>query len=124
VTLKDLISVATLIFAQDKLLGVNLVADAASTEWFDPRVKRCGPQSTKLLPQTVNRLEIGARSSTAWVLVNAKSDRVPVSFLLFNTTDKTLTRVRESRPESKADQMNTRQFVRYKARDELEIPAG
>lgn len=123
VSLKDFDFTGTLIRTQDKLLGVDFLADAQSTEWFDPHMKAVQAEVDKLLPNTVNTLEVGVRHRTPWVLVNVRSDRTPLTFLLYNTTDKTLTRIGETRPDIRPEQMSARQLVRYKARDGLEIPA-
>lgn len=123
VTLKDFDFAGNLIQSQGKLLGVDFLADAPSTEWFDPHMKAVQAEIDKLLPNTVNTLEVGTRSDTPWVLVNATSDRMPLTFLLYNTADKTLTKIGESRPDIKPNEMNARQLVRYKARDGLDIPA-
>lgn len=123
VSLKDFDFRGSLVQTQDKLLGVNFVADALSTEWFDPHMKAVQAEVDKLLPGTVNTLKVGARHNSPWVLVYARSDRMPIAFLIYDTAVKTLTKIGETKPSIKPEQMSARQLVRYKARDGLEIPA-
>jgi dipeptidyl aminopeptidase/acylaminoacyl peptidase len=57
------------------------------------------------------------------VLVRAYSDAVPATYFLYNKETKQVSKVGESRPGINPAQMGRQQFVRYKARDGLEIPA-
>jgi len=57
------------------------------------------------------------------VLVQSYSDVVPAIYSLYNTQTGQLSKIADVRPDIKPAQMGRQQFVRYKARDGLEIPA-
>ena len=112
-----------LVSNRDKVLGVRFRTDAASNEWFDGGMKQIQAEVDKLLPITVNLISVPAQADSPWVLVQAYSDIVPSYFALYNKETKLLNKVGESRPGIQPAQMGRQQFVRYKARDGLEIPA-
>jgi dipeptidyl aminopeptidase/acylaminoacyl peptidase len=56
-------------------------------------------------------------------LVTAVSDVAPAAYYLFDLEKRTLEKFSSSRPWIKPAEMAERKFVRYKARDGLEIPA-
>lgn len=112
-----------LVINRAKVLGVRLRTDAESNEWFDPEMKQVQAAIDKVLPATVNLITVPAQSESPWVLVRAYSDRIPSSYYLYNKTSKQLNQVGSSRPGIQPAQMASQQFVRYKARDGLEIPA-
>ena len=106
-----------------KVLGVRFRTDAVSNEWFDGGMKQVQAEVDKLMPVTVNLISVPAQADSPWVLVQAYSDVVPSFFALYNKETKLLNKVGESRPGIQPAQMGRQQFVRYKARDGLEIPA-
>jgi len=108
---------------RDKVLGVVFRTDAVSNEWFDPGMKAVQEAVDKLLPATVNLLSVPAQGDSPWVLVQSYSDRIPGTYTLYNTQTKQLNKVADVRPAIQPVQMGRQQFVRYKARDGLEIPA-
>jgi dipeptidyl aminopeptidase/acylaminoacyl peptidase len=112
-----------LVTTRDKLLGLHLTTDAESDEWIDPGMKAIQAAVDKLLPATVNVLSVPSRAESPWVLVRGYSDVVPPSWWLYNNQTGLLNKVGESHPGIKPAQMGRQQFVRYKARDGLEIPA-
>lgn len=59
---------------QSKTLGVHYVSDAPATLWFDEGMKKIQKSVDDSLPGTINRLSIGRRSETPYVLVSAFSD--------------------------------------------------
>jgi dipeptidyl aminopeptidase/acylaminoacyl peptidase len=77
----------------------------------------------KLLPATVNRIDVPFRAEVPLVLVYAYSDRDPGRFLLYDTQKATLTEIGRQHPAIDAQRMGSLDLVRYKARDGLEIPA-
>lgn len=108
--------------AAGALLGVHYLTDARATAWFDPGMKAIQEQVDKLLPSTINRLDCGQCSARGKVLVTSSSDRQPPTFLLFDTEKGSLERLVDSRPWIKPGAMATRDMVRIKARDGLDIP--
>ncbi len=112
-----------LIVNRDKVLGISFRTDAVSNEWFDPGMKAVQAELDKLLPATINMISVPARGETPWVLVSSYSDAIPGTYSLYNVQTKQLNKVADSRPDIKPAQMGRQQFVRYKARDGLEIPA-
>jgi dipeptidyl aminopeptidase/acylaminoacyl peptidase len=112
-----------LISRQNKVLGVRYTTDATATVWFDPGMKELQEKVDKVLPATVNLLSVAHNSNASWVLVRAYSDVVPVTYFLYNSQTGVLNKVGESRPHIDSKQMGHQEFVRYKARDGLDIPA-
>lgn len=112
-----------LIVNRDKVLGISFRTDAVSNEWFDPRMKAMQVELDKLLPATINMVTVPARSESPWVLVRSYSDAVPGIYSLYNMETRQLNKIADVRPDIKPSQMGRQQFVRYKARDGLEIPA-
>ncbi len=112
-----------LIVNRDKVLGISFRTDAVSNEWFDPGMKAVQAELDKLLPATINMISVPARGETPRVLVSSYSDAIPGTYSLYNVQTKQLNKVADSRPDIKPAQMGRQQFVRYKARDGLEIPA-
>ncbi|MES2126428.1 MAG: prolyl oligopeptidase family serine peptidase [Pseudomonadota bacterium] len=111
------------VIANGKLLGVHIRADAESSVWYDPAMKAAQADVDAKLPNTVNRLDIGAHSDSPWLLVSASSDVQPRVYLVYNTADKSLSKIGESHPRIAPAQMGRLQLVHYKARDGMDIPA-
>jgi len=105
------------------ILGVQFRTDAVSNEWFDPAMKAVQQDVDKLLPTTVNLLSVAGRGDAPLLLVTAYSDVVAPVFFLYNKKTHALEKVGEARPGLQAAQMGRQQFLRYKARDGMEIPA-
>ena len=108
---------------RDKVLGVRFRTDALSNEWFDPGMRAVQGAVDKLLPATVNLLSVPAEGDSPWVLVQSYSDRIPGIYSLYNTRTGQLDKIGDMRPAIQPAQMGPQQFIRYKARDGLEIPA-
>jgi dipeptidyl aminopeptidase/acylaminoacyl peptidase len=123
VELKDYDFRGSLVFANDKLLGVRVLSDARSTVWFDAGMKALQQRIDGALPATVNVVTPAARAETPWVLVESYSDVQPRIWNLFNTETGALNKIGESHPRIDPRQMGTQEALRYKARDGLEIPA-
>jgi dipeptidyl aminopeptidase/acylaminoacyl peptidase len=113
----------SLITTHDKLLGLQVTTDATGQEWLAPEMKTLQAKIDKLLPITVNLLSLPSHASTPWVLVRAYSDAVPTTYFLYNKDSGQISKVGESRPGIDPKKMGRQQFVRYKARDGMEIPA-
>jgi dipeptidyl aminopeptidase/acylaminoacyl peptidase len=113
-------SIAT---SRDKLLGLRITTDATADEWLDPEMKAIQQEVDKLLPATINLLSAPRRAQTPWILVRGYSDVIPPTYWLYNKEARTVSKVGESRPGIDPKQMGRQQFIRYKARDGMEIPA-
>jgi dipeptidyl aminopeptidase/acylaminoacyl peptidase len=111
------------VIANNKLLGVRVLADAESTVWFDPGMKALQARVDKLLPGMINEISLGQRPETAWVLVRSYSDTRPSTWNLFNTDTGALNKVGDAYPAIDPARMGRQEAVRYPARDGLVIPA-
>jgi dipeptidyl aminopeptidase/acylaminoacyl peptidase len=114
---------ATLDLTQDALVGIHYSADARATYWIDPRLKQLQEKIDKLLPATVNALDVPYRAQAPYVLVHAYSDVDAGQYFLYDTKADKLVRFGRSRPAIDPAQMARRDFLRFKARDGLDIPA-
>jgi dipeptidyl aminopeptidase/acylaminoacyl peptidase len=112
-----------LLISNGKLAGVRLTAETETTTWFDPAMQAAQRAVDALLPNTVNLLSVAVRPETPWLLVEAYSDKVPRTFLIYNATTGALRKIGSSRPRIEPAQMAQQQTLRYKARDGLDIPA-
>lgn len=113
----------SLVSNRDKVLGVRFRTDAESNEWFDPGMKTIQASVDKLLPSTINIVSVPAQPESPWVLVWSYSDVMPGTYSLYNTQTKLLNKIADARPKINPGQMGRQQFIRYKARDGMEIPA-
>jgi len=108
--------------ARRKLLGFKYNAERPGVVWADEQMARVQQMVNAALPNTVNDLD-PAEDNPNRVLVTAYSDVAPPTYYLFDAEKRTLQRFSSSRPWIKPGDMSERKFVRYKARDGLEIPA-
>lgn len=112
-----------LVMNRDKLLGMRVSTDAESTIWLDPAMKALQEEIDQRLDSTVNMISVPTRAATPWVLVESYSDTRPQSFSVYNRQTRVFTKVGDSHPEIRPDQMGRQETVSYKARDGLRIPA-
>ena len=112
----------TPVISNGKLLGFRYLADAEGSVWFDPAMKTLQAEVDKLLPNTLNLVDVARRPQTGWVLVTAYSDRLPSTFYAYNTQSKKLMEIGPARPGVQAAHMAARELVRIKARDGRTIP--
>ena len=106
-----------------KLLGLRYTIDAEVTQWLDADAKALQAKIDALLPNTANRVNLPSRGNSPHVLVESFADQQPWVTLLYHRETGKLTRVGVSHPAIKPQQMGQGDFVRYQARDGLEIPA-
>jgi len=114
---------AGLITTRDGLIGIRYTADADSTYWIDPKMKELQAKLDKLLPSTVNRINVPVRAEVPFVSVVAYSDVEPGQYFLYDTKEDKLVRIGRRQPAIDARLMSPRDLVRFKARDGMEIPA-
>lgn len=107
----------------NKLLGVHFETDAPGTLWLDERYKAIQQKIDALIPGKINRISVRTDGDSDTVLVISFSDVDPGVTLLFNTKTEQTKVLGLSRPWIKPEQMAYQDFVKYKARDGLEIPA-
>lgn len=109
--------------ARKKLLGVHYQDDASATAWFDQDIKKIQQAVDALLPATINTLSFGRGVAAKNVLVEVNSDVQPETFLVYDTSTGKLISIGSSHPEIAPKEMATKDMLRYKARDGMEIPA-
>lgn len=112
-----------LIRSRDKILGLRYVTDAESTVWFDAGMKKVQAKIDAQLPGTVNRIGVPVRGEVPFLLVTAYSDTDPGQYFLYDTEKERLIGLGSARPGIDPARMGRRDFIRYKARDGLEVPA-
>lgn len=112
-----------LLFSNGKLLGIRAQTDAESTIWLDAGMKALQDKIDTLLGNTVNMISVPARPQSPWVLVESYSDVQPKTIRLYNTSSGAFNLVGSTRPGIDPARMGHQEYVRFKARDGLEIPA-
>jgi acetyl esterase/lipase len=123
VSLKDYDFTGSIVSNDKKILGVRFETDADDTKWLDPEMQAMQKSINDLLPSTVNQISVAYHPETPYVLVHSFSDIQPSVYFLYDSTSKKLTMLGSSMPQIDPQQMSTKDMVRYKARDGLDIPA-
>ena len=113
----------TLISDATRLLGVRYLADAEGTAWFDPAMKAIQADIDAQLPGTVNLVGVPRRPETPNLLVTAFSDMQPKVYFIYNTATHKLSVAGYAHEKLDASAMGKQYFIKYKARDGLEISA-
>lgn len=106
-----------------KLLGLRYHIDAEVTQWLDADAQALQTRIDALLPNTANRIGLPQTGDSPFVLVESFSDQHPGLTQIYHRGTGKLTPVGSSRPAVQPRQMAQTDFVRYRARDGLEIPA-
>lgn len=107
----------------NKVLGIHFKGDAKSTVWFDPTFKVFQQKIDKKLTQTINTIHCGIDClHSPALLITAASDRIPTEYFIYTTTNDTLIGLGSTHPKIKPEQMGTRDFVHFTARDGRSIP--
>jgi len=105
------------------LLGMRYLADAEGTAWFDPAMKAIQADIDAQLPGTINLIGVPRRPETPNLLVTAFSDMQPRVYFIYNTITRKLSVAGSAHGNLDANTMGRQYFIKYKARDGLEIPA-
>lgn len=108
--------------AERKLMGISYSADKPGSAWVDERLAKVQAAVDIALPKTVNTITL-ARDNTDVALVYSYSDIDAGRYALLDTKKMALEAIGEARPWLKPELMAERRFIKYKARDGLEIPA-
>lgn len=111
------------VMREGQVQGWRYTVDAPVTQWTDPAAKALQDAIDKTLPHTVNVLSTGLRSTSPHVLVHTFSDRNPGSTLVYNRDTQKFIRLGDAHPGLRGQAMAGMDFVHYKARDGLSIPA-
>jgi dipeptidyl aminopeptidase/acylaminoacyl peptidase len=107
---------------QHKLLGARFTSDAAGTAWLDPAMRTVQDKIDKLLPTTINLVDVAECNCSRWLLVTAFSDRQPPIYLMYDHEADKLHMVGRTHKAIDARQMASREFTQVAARDGLRIP--
>ncbi|PRC93044.1 alpha/beta hydrolase family protein [Solimicrobium silvestre] len=106
-----------------KVLGIHYDGDAKATVWLDPHFKEIQKKVDDILTQTSNTVRCGSDClNSPAVLVMATSDRQPKQYFLYTTATGAMIRIGSAYPNINPDQMGTRDFYHYQARDGRSIP--
>jgi dipeptidyl aminopeptidase/acylaminoacyl peptidase len=113
----------TPIRSNGKILGLRYTTDATTTAWFDEGMKAVQAKVDQLLPGTINVIGVPVRPEVPVVAVFSFSDTDPGRYALYDTKAQKLIPIGQRRPSIDPSRMARKDFVTYKARDGLEIPA-
>ncbi|HET7401599.1 MAG TPA: S9 family peptidase [Usitatibacter sp.] len=105
-----------------RLLGIRYDADVPSAAWIDEDMARVQKSIDAAMPKTVNTIFLAADVPDR-ALVFAQSDRDPGVYYLFDRKAKKVEELVHTRSWIDPSLMAERRFIRYKARDGMEIPA-
>lgn len=113
-----------LIFSRKKnsLVGIRFSADKEETAWFDDELGKLQSAMDRTLPGAVNIIAY-APDSERYTLIHSRSDTNPGEYYLYDAETKKLQLVARTRSWLQPELMANRRYVKYKARDGLEIPA-
>lgn len=115
--------------AQNKLMGLRYNADRPGVLWLDEKIARLQKSIDAALPSTTNDIlfaggdQEGSDEGAMRVLVFAHSDRDPGEYYLMDGQSRKLQALVRTRSWIDPSLMAERKFIRYKARDGMEIPA-
>ena len=102
-----------------KLLGLRYADDKPTTVWFDADWARMQKAVDASLPETVNVLQ---RRGDRWIIVSA-SDRDPGEAYVLDANTMRLDKLLSFEPGIDPRAMAPQRWVRYAARDGLDVPA-
>lgn len=111
------------VYSNKRMVGLHYLGDAHASVWFDDGMKTAQANVDKLLPGAINLLTPPALPETPWILVSSHSDRQPRAYSLYNSKTHELKTIGAGRPGINAAEMGRQDFVHFKARDGMSIPA-
>jgi dienelactone hydrolase len=106
----------------DRLLGVRYLTDARNVIWYDPILKEIQKTFDDNFPATINRLTCRGDPANYSCVVFSYSDQNPGQYYLFRPATNELASIGAIRPKVIPEQMATKSFYRYAARDGMQIP--
>jgi dipeptidyl aminopeptidase/acylaminoacyl peptidase len=107
---------------QKKLVGLRYDAEMPSVIWVDPTMERLQKSIDAALPKTVNQISIPSESDDR-ALLFAHSDVDPGAYYLLDRRKPSVEILAKTREWIDPALMAERRFIKYTARDGLEIPA-
>jgi dipeptidyl aminopeptidase/acylaminoacyl peptidase len=107
---------------RNKLLGLRYNAETHGKVWEDADMANLQRSIDKALPDTINEISLAPDAENR-ALIFAHSDRDPGEYYLFDRGTKKLEALARTRSWLDPKLMAERKFIRYKARDGMEIPA-
>ena len=107
---------------KNKLLGLRYDANEIGFVWEDAEMARLQKSIDATLKDTTNEIVLAPEAESR-ALVFAHSDRDPGQYYLFDRDTKKLEPLVHTRSWIDPKLMAERKFIRYKARDGMEIPA-
>jgi dipeptidyl aminopeptidase/acylaminoacyl peptidase len=113
-----------LLFSNEKkkLVGINYSAEMPTTKWFDPELETLQKQLDATLKGNVNSIGVVEEKSKRLLLVSASPTNAG-QYYLFDNETKSIEPLVTRRNWLPAESMSERRFIKYKARDGMEIPA-
>lgn len=113
-----------LLFSADKkkLVGIRYSAEMPATKWFDAELDTLQKQLDATVPGNVNQIGV-AEEKTKKLLVTSVSPTNAGEYFLFDNEKKAIEPLVKRREWLPVNLMSERKFIKYKARDGLEIPA-
>jgi dipeptidyl aminopeptidase/acylaminoacyl peptidase len=104
------------------LLGVRYLGDAWSTSWLGADMQAVQARIDARLPGLVNLVDLAECGCSRWMLISSYSDRQPAVFWLYDREADRLEPVGRQQPQIEPRRMAARDFVRFRARDGMDIP--
>ena len=104
------------------LLGVRYLGDAWSTVWLGADMQAVQKRIDARLPGLINLVDVADCGCSRWMLVTSYSDRQPAVFWLYDRQADRLEPVGRQQPQIDPRRMAARDFVRFQARDGMDIP--
>ena len=105
-----------------KLVGIRYSAELPTTKWLDPDLDSLQKQLDATLPGNVNQIGV-TEEKTKRLLVTSVSPTNAGEYFLYDNVTKAIEPLVKRRDWLPANLMSERKFMKYKARDGLEIPA-
>jgi dipeptidyl aminopeptidase/acylaminoacyl peptidase len=113
-----------LLFSNEKkkLVGIRYSAEMPVTKWFDPDLDTLQKQLDATLRGNINNIGV-VEDRTKRLLITSASPTNPGQYYLFDNESKSIEPLVKRRDWLPEQSMSERRFVKYKARDGMEIPA-
>jgi dipeptidyl aminopeptidase/acylaminoacyl peptidase len=105
-----------------KLLGINFNAEERGTKWFDPTMDSIQKQLDGTMKGMRNAISFGGDERKK-MLVFSSSPKDPGEYVLYNAENPAIEPIVKTQPWLNPLLMSERKFIKYKARDGMEIPA-
>ena len=113
-----------LVFSRSKkaLLGIHYSANVPTTAWFDEDMARLQAGLSSNASAKIVLIDV-ADENGQYLLIHSSADNNPGGFFLYHVEKRKLQEISKSREWLLPALLSKRTFIRYKARDGLEIPA-